>query len=116
MRHQGRRPIGELVIELRSVLSPDLQQVPKTLGGDQDGPGTAPLQDGVGGHRGPVHEPPQRPGIHAHPAQTGEHTFCLIVRRRGHLRHPKAVFAEQHEVGERAPHVHTEHRVHGTQR
>ena len=53
------------VVETGPNLAGDLQQVSKPLGGDEAGAGNGALDDGVGGHGGPVHQVGHLGGVDA---------------------------------------------------
>ena len=57
-RGKGDGHLQEQVVELVTVLPPDLHRVPETLGGQQRGAGALALDDGVGHQSGPVHQMP----------------------------------------------------------
>ena len=82
----GRRAVGPLVVQARSVLAADLDHVGQALGGHQRDRGQPALEHGVGGHRRPV-------GQQADPI-AGRQVLepdgdCLVgrVRRGQHLHH-----------------------------
>ncbi len=73
---QHRRFVGLQIIEVGTLLPPDLQQVTKTVRGDQAGFHAAVLDEGVGGNRGAVAEVTDVGGRHADPS----HRFLEALR------------------------------------
>ncbi len=93
---------------LRAVLPADQQQVAEPLGGDERDRLAGPLEQGVGGHRRPVHDLPRRRPAgrgRGHGVQHGP----LERRRRGrHFHHFQLARGRvpRHQIGERPAHVH----------
>jgi len=54
--NRGRRARDPEIIQIRTALAGDLQNVTETLGGDQSGAGALALQQSVGSYRGAVNE------------------------------------------------------------
>ena len=90
-RDQVGRLVPVPVVELGHSDAPQLQHVPKPLGGNQGGAGSAALQQGVGGHRGPVDDfldlARPRPGLLEEAGQAFQHRSAVIVGGGGNLSH-----------------------------
>ncbi len=119
-RHQRRRVMAGEIVEGRSVLPADLDDVGESPRGHQSGPRTPPLQQRVGGDRGAVSEPLDRPrlGGQTCPADGTEHPHGWVGGHRRHLRgnQPAAVI-DSDQVGEGPTHIDPEpHRHTGNTR
>ena len=117
-RHEGRRPLGEPVVQLGSILAGDLEDVAEALGDEERSSHAPPLQQGVGRDRGAVDEEGDvlRPEARL-PDDLADPLLdpgCLVGGRRRGLGEmdPVAVGVEENEVGEGAAHVHAKSHVH----
>ena len=108
--HQLRGLLEKEVIHLGRPDAAELKHVPEPPGGDQSRQRSAPLQDGVGGHGGPVdHFGHLRPGSRRVAEQLRnalEHGGFEVGRRRGDLGGPDvSPGIGQDHIGEGAPDV-----------
>ena len=106
------------VVELVHPHAADLEDVAEALGGDEPGGRAGAGDDGVGGHRRPVGEGPDRRGGHPVLGQRLGHALPdggIEVGRRGEdlLRHRPSLRRHQHDVREGAAHIHA-HAVPGS--
>ena len=115
--HQGRRLVVVEVVHVGPDLAPDLEQIAKTRRRDEDHPPSPALDDGVGGHGGPVGEAADvregNSGLRKL-AQALEHRPAGVVAGRGPLRDPHLPVRHAHriEVRERPPDVHPDDPAH----
>ena len=100
-RHEGRRTVRRQVVELRPVLSSDLEDVAEALGHDQRGLRSPSLEHGVRGHGRSVHEPRDRRQADARRRHPLEHALRLVAGRRRDFRSAKPALPEDDDVGER---------------
>ena len=103
---QGGRLVEEQIVDHRRADPAQLEHVAKTLGGHQCCAGAAPLEDGVGRHRGAVgHRGYLASRDPVDPAQLGdgiEHRLLEVGRRGQHLvALQRSVIATHDDVGER---------------
>ena len=111
--HQGGGLLPVDVVEPVHPHTADLENVAEALGGDEPGGGAGAGDDGVGGHRRPVGEGPDRRSGHRVLAERIGHALPnrgIEVRRRGEdlLRNRPALRGHQHDVGKGASDVHRE--------
>ena len=111
--HQGGGLLPVDVVELVHPHATDLENVAEALGGDESGGRAGAGDDGIGGHRRPVGEGPDRRGSHPVLGQRLGHALPdggIEVRRRGEdlLRHRPAPGKHQHDIGEGASDIHRE--------
>jgi hypothetical protein len=113
-RDQRLRPVGVEVVQGGPVLSPDLEDVPEPLGGDERRLRARVLQESVRRYRRPVSEPLDRRGVDICPLTDAlnprEHPHTLVVGRRQLCRRHSSV-CDEHDVGERPADVDPEHRA-----
>jgi hypothetical protein len=84
--HQGNDSYLIHVVEGRSILSSDLDEILKSGVGQKDGPRSPPFEQGIRSHGGPVDELGTC-GIAG--AKCGHHAIALVVGRRRDLRRPE---------------------------
>ena len=98
-RHESARH----AIGLRPRAPPELDDVAKTARGDHAGAREPPLEHGVGGGRGAVHDEIDAGRVDARFAKCSDDAESLIVRRGRHLGDADAApFIDQDQVGEGA--------------
>ena len=116
-RHEGRGLVPVEVVHVGPDLAADLQEVPEAGRREQHHPAAAALDDGVGGHRGPVREPAHvregNPRLRQL-AQPLQDRPPGVVAGRGPLRDPDLAVSGTHrvEVGERPSDVHPDDPAH----
>ncbi len=106
------------VVQYRHAKVTNLQDVAKTLGGDQCGACALSLQDRVGPDRRAMQHVRHRPPVgRQQRAQTIENSLAVIVRRGGDLvRDHAPVCRDRNEVGERAADVDADALSHSSDR
>ena len=109
--HQGGGLLPVDVVEPVHPHAADLENVAEALGGDEPGGRAGAGDDGVGGHRRPVGEGPDRRGRHSVLGEGLGHALPdggIEVRRRGEdlLRHRPAPRRHQHDVRKGAAYIH----------
>ena len=109
--HEGSRLLKEQVVEGGPDLPLYLQHVPEPLGGDEAGRSQVPLDDGVGGYRGAMHEVAHVLCLDARLAQDAldglEEAYRRILWRGGDLRDAgfSRLFVDQDSIRESPPYV-----------
>jgi hypothetical protein len=112
-RHQRSRAFEVEVVEPRELQTADLEQVAKTLRGEQARPRAAPLQDRVRGHRGAVNDLADVAGCDAglggQVADARDDRLGVVRGGRQHFAGAgDAVGRHQDQIGEGAAHVHSQ--------
>ena len=96
----------------------DLQHLPVAPGGNQADLGARPREDGVGGHRSPVHDMSNVAGIDARiaadPVDAVGHADRRILRRAGDFCgvHLPRLLVNQEQVGKSTAHIHAQAKAH----
>ena len=119
-RNQGLGTLLEVVIEPGAVLPHDVGHVPES-GGDQQGHlGSLALQNGVGGHGGPVNEEPHRlggnPELAQDPAGPLDDGRAGVIGGAGDLQEPEdlPLLVKTNDVGKGTPDVDSDSDGHGS--
>jgi hypothetical protein len=89
-------------VQLGPILPTDLENVFETTVGDQDDARALPLQEAVGGDRGPVEKAVRASLSHQLPAPS-QHGFGWILRGRRDLQGGENAVSQEEEVGKGTP-------------
>ena len=119
-RDQGLGTLLEVVVEAGPVLPHDVGHVPEAGGNQQGHLGALALQDGVGGHGGPVNEEPHRLGgnleLVQHPTGSLDDGRAGPSGRAGDLQQPEVplLLVKADDVGKGSPDVDSDSDGHGS--
>ena len=108
-RHDRLHLLDHQVVLVVAGLVADLENVAEPFGGDEGGPGAAPLEHGVGGERRAVEDEPdivrRQPGFLQRFLQAVDHTLLGGLRRGQHLGRGPHPAGFQHDIREGAAHI-----------
>ena len=111
-RHERERLLDHDVVLVVAALVADVEHVAEALGGHQRGECALALDDRVGRERGAVNQQPDHPRVRPrsreHVVHAGEHGVVRGVRSREDLCGGQRIAVLQHDIGERAAHVHAD--------